>query len=84
MTDRLKIEEIQYGGRMRTVKVTGFRTGELSELKSMEHRESEEKLMDMLDVRNDGIGTRWACGYGVYGIWYDNEAAYINIGNSSD
>ena len=84
MSDRLKIEEIQYGGRMRTVKVSGFRPGELSELKSMEHRESEEKLMDMLDTRNDGIGTRWACGYGVYGIWYDNEAAYINVGNSSD
>ena len=69
---------------MDTVKVTGFTDGELSELKSMEHYEARDALLDMLNTRNNGIGTQWVCGYGVYGMWFDNEAAYINIGRSCD
>ena len=71
-------------GKLVTVKITGFLDGELGELKSMEHGEAQDKLLDMLDSRNNGIGSCWACGYGVYGMWFDNEAAYINIGNSCD
>jgi hypothetical protein len=66
------------------MKITGFSDDELSELKSMEHNESKEKLIDMLNYRNNGIGRAWTCGYGVYGLWYDNEAAYLNIGKSCD
>ena len=79
----LKIEKTQ-SGRLVTVKITGFLDGELGELKSMEHGEAQDKLLEMLDSRNNGIGSCWACGYGVYGMWFDNEAAYINIGNSCD
>lgn len=80
----LKIDKIPCGGKLVTMKVSGFKDGELSELKSMEHGEAEEKLIEMLDSRNSGIGTSWACGYGVYGMWFDNEAAYVNIGTSCD
>lgn len=69
---------------METKKVTGFRDGELSELKSMEHHEAKYKLIEMLDNRNDKIGTCWGCGYGIYGLWFDNEAAYLNVGTSCD
>lgn len=79
----LKIEKTP-SGRLVTVKITGFTDGELSELKSMEHGEAQDKLLEMLDSRNNGIGSCWACGYGVYGMWFDNEAAYMNIGNSCD
>ena len=79
----LKIEKTT-NGRLVTVKITGFLDGELGELKSMEHGEAQDKLLEMLDSRNNGIGSCWACGYGVYGMWFDNEAAYINIGNSCD
>ena len=64
--------------------ITGFSDGELSELKSMEHYESKEALLSMLDRRNSGLGTMWLCGNGVYGLWYDNDAAYMNIGKSCD
>ena len=80
----LKIEKRQCTPSMDTVKVTGFTDGELSELKSMEHYEARDALLDMLNTRNNGIGTQWVCGYGVYGMWFDNEAAYINIGRSCD
>ena len=80
----LKIEKRQCTPSMDTVKVTGFTDGELSELKSMEHYEARDALLDMLNTRNNGIGTQWVCGYGVYGMWWDNEAAYINIGRSCD
>ena len=79
---RLTVDRIQRMGAMDTMKISGFGDGELSELKSMDHYEAKDKLLEVLDSRNDGIGTMWACGYGVYGMWFDNEAAYLNIGNS--
>ena len=73
----------QYGG-MQTMRISGFSDGELNELKSMEHYEAKDTLLNMLDTRNDGMGTVWMCGYGVYGLWFDNEYAYLNIGTSCD
>ena len=67
-----------------TMRISGFKDGELNELKSMEHYEAADKLLEMLDSRNDNIGTCWHNGYGVYGIWFDNEFAYINIGSTCD
>lgn len=84
---RLTVEKdpIQVSGRcMITMRIGGFGNGELSELKSMEHYEAKNKLLDMLDSRNGGTGTMWMRGCGVYGLWFDNEYAYLNIGSSSD
>lgn len=81
---RLKIEKLPCSGHMDTMKITGFADGELSELKSMTHRESGEALLDMLDNRNDGTGTQWHNGPGVWSHWFDEEAAYINVGKSCD
>lgn len=80
----LTIEKQQKYGGMQTMRIGGFRDGELSELKSMEHHEAKDKLLEMLDSRNGNIGTCWHNGYGVYGMWFDNEYAYLNIGNSCD
>ena len=80
----LKIEKTTYSRGIDSVKITGFNNGELNELKSMEHHEAKEKLLDMLDNRNNNIGSNWAMGYGIYGLWFDNEAAYLNIGSSCD
>lgn len=82
---KLQVEKMPSGRRgMDTMKVSGFCDGELSELKSMEHKEACEKLLDMLDYRNDKIATCWHNGAGIWGIWFDNEAAYINVGSSCD
>ena len=71
-------------GGKQTMRIGGFGNGELNELKSMTHHEASEKLLDMLDDRNQGTGTCWHNGYGVYGVWYDNEYAYVNVGTSCD
>lgn len=68
----------------KTVRISGFRDGELNELKSMSHEDAIEKLIEMLDSRNNGTGTRYQCGNGLYGVWFDNEFAYMNIGSSCD
>ena len=81
---KLTIENMPCSSAMDTMRIGGFRDGELSELKSMEHKEAEEKLLVMLDDRNGRIGTAWACGYGVYGVWFDNEFAYVNVGKTCD
>ena len=73
----------QYGG-LQTMRIGGFHDGELSELKSMEHHEAKDKLLEMLNSRNGNLGTCWHNGYGVYGLWFDNEYAYLNIGTSCD
>lgn len=76
--------KMEIGGGMQTVKISGFGDGELSELKSMDHYEAKEKLLEILDARNGGIATRWTCGPGVYGLWFDNEFAYLRVGLSCD
>lgn len=84
---RLTIEradELASGNGLIPMRIGGFTDGELSELKSMEHHEAKEKLLELLDTRNGGTGTLWARGCGVYGMWFDNEFAYLNIGKSAD
>jgi hypothetical protein len=82
---KLMVEQIRSGNpRMKTMRISGFMDGELSELKSMEHKEAKTALLDMLDRRNSGTGTCWQNGYRVYGMWFDNEYAYINIVTSCD
>lgn len=81
--EKLTIEKRPCGS-LETVKITGFTEQELSKLKSMDHESSQDFLVEMLNARNNGIGTQWQCGYGIYSLWYDNEAAYMNIGKSCD
>ena len=83
---KLEINEIPTGqpGSMKTMRIGGFAEGELERLKRIPHQEAREKLLDMLDERNGKIGTAWQCGYCVYGMWFDNEYAYINIGTNCD
>jgi hypothetical protein len=80
----LTIEKQQQYGGLQTMRIGGFDDGELNELKSMEHHEAKDKLLEMLNSRNGNIGTCWHNGYGVYGLWFDNEYAYLNIGTSCD
>lgn len=79
-----KYDVLASGRGMVPLRIGGFRDGELSELKSMEHFEAKDKLLSMLDNRNNGLGTQWQCGNGVYGLWFDNEYAYLNVGTSCD
>ena len=81
---KLTVERQPCTSSMDTMKITGFTDGELSELKSMEHYESKDALLNMLDRRNNGLGSIRLRGYGIYGLWYDNDAAYLNIGTSCD
>ena len=80
----LSIKKSRYSSGMDTLTITGFEDGELAELKSMKHEDAKEKLIAMLDSRNGKLGTCYACGNGIYGLWFDNEAAYMNVGNSCD
>ena len=69
---------------MDTMKISGFAEGELESLKKMSNEDARERLLDMLDARNNRIATTWHNGYGIFGLWFDNEFAYLNIGRSCD
>lgn len=81
---KLTIEAIDSTGGLQTMRVGGFLEGELEKLKAKPNLEAKEMLLNMIDERNDGRGTCWLCGYGVYGVWFDNEFAYVRIGTSCD
>lgn len=80
----LGVTDFHCGGGLTTKKISGLTAEELQALKFMRNSEATDRLMELLDKRNDNLGTRWQCGYGVYAVWFDNEFAYVNIGNSSD
>lgn len=83
--DKLIIETLPSNSRaMETKKITGFKDGELRKLKMKQHEDAKQQLLNMLDERNGRIGTCWHNGPGIFGIWFDNEAAYVNIGRSCD
>ena len=83
--DKLKIEKMFSGSKaFDTMKISGFKEGELEDLKFISNQKAKMELLSMLDERNAGIGTMWHNGNGVYGVWFDNEFAYINVGTSCD
>ena len=83
--EQLKIEEIPSGRfGMRTMRIMGFRDMELATLRSLPNWEARDRLFEMLDKRNDKIATNWGCGYGIYAVWFDDVAAYVNVGESCD
>ena len=84
MAQPLTIKRNPFGMGMDNIIITGFTDEELSELKSMEHHEAMEKIVEMLNSRNQGKGKEFQCGYGIYGLWFDNEAAYMRVGDSCD
>lgn len=82
--DQLNIEEIERNAGSVTNKITGFGEDEFYRLKMLPHKKAEVELIQMLDERNMSLGTQWACGYGILGLWFDNEAAYVRVGTSCD
>ena len=82
--ERLNIETKYINSGTKVMKVTGFSESELSELNSMDYRDMIDKVLDMLDSRNNGIGTAWHNGYGVYQMWISNGAVMVEIGTSCD
>ena len=69
---------------MKTMMIDGLTDAELHEFKRMPNDKATDKLLQVLDERNDGIGTCWKCGNGIYSVWFDNECAFVNIGDSCD
>ena len=83
--EQLMIKKMPSGRHgMDTMKITGFRDSELSMLKSLDNNTACDRLLEMLDERNHKIATAWHNGGGIYGLWFDNEAAYLNVGSSCD
>lgn len=80
----LGIKITHEGFGKKTIQLTGFTEQELSELNSMDYREMKSKIAEIADERNNGIGTCWYNGYGIYNAWIGDGCAYIEIGTSCD
>ncbi len=82
--NKLTIEKMPCTRAMDTMRISGFAEGELEKLKQLPNEAARSRLLDILDTRNNGLATRWHNGEGIYGLWFDNEYAYLNIGRSCD
>lgn len=80
----LKVENDYHLVGSTIMKVTGFDDRELSELNSMDYREMIETVLNALDERNNGLGSCWQNGYGVYTMWITDKSVMVEIGNSCD
>lgn len=83
----LKISTFYEGVATRTMKLDGLSVEELNELASMDYREMKEKIIEILNARNMGTGTRWACGYGLYSAFYNHAhpmSIFVEIGKNCD
>ena len=82
--NKLTLEKMPCTRAMDTMKISGFADGELDMLKRFPNEDAKQMLLNMLDERNNGIATCWHNGYGIFGLWFDNEYAYLNVGSSCD
>ena len=80
----LKIDREYIGHRTTIMSITGWTDEELHELGSMTYQDMKEKIMEVLDSRNGGIGTCWHNAYYIYQMWIHGDAVKVEIGNSSD
>ena len=82
--EKLKIETEHNRNGYQIKKVTGFTAFELDRLNRMPYQDMKQEALEMLDKRNDGIGTCWHNGYGVYQMWVGADALFVEIGSSCD
>lgn len=83
MANPLTINRNPFGMGMDNVIITGFTDEELYKLKCMEHHDAIDAVVEMLDSRNQGKGQEFRSGYGICSLWFDNEAVYMRVGESS-
>lgn len=84
MTNPLTLERNPFGMGFDTVRIIGFTDEELYELKQLDHPDAINKVVELLNARNNGKGNELQCGYGIYGLWFDNEYVYLRVGDSCD
>lgn len=84
MNNKLEIHESNRSCGSRTMRITGFNREELIEFKLMTYQEMEKDVLDALDIRNNGLGTQWHNGYGVYQMWIAGDSVFVDIGDSCD
>ena len=84
MKTPLKIEDFREGLGVKCLKLTGFSTEEIDELTHCDYRDLKKRVVEIANERNNGIGTCWECGYGVYNAWTRGNEVFIEVGNSCD
>ena len=82
--EALKVEEFKRSIGTKTMKIDGFTGEELYDFERMDYRDMKNQVLEELDKRNNGIGTCWHNGYGVYNMWTRDNSVYVEIGTSCD
>lgn len=62
--------------------VSGFTDDELAQLRGTKN--PKDKIVSILDERNNRIGTCWECGYGIYEVFVGEKDVCVTTGISCD
>lgn len=84
MKTPLAIETFREGLGVRCLKLTGFSEEEIQELAHCDYRDMKNRIVEIANDRNSGIGTTWQCGYGIYNAWTHGNEVFIEVGVSCD
>lgn len=79
MASPLTVEQNPFGIGEQFFIIKGLTEEELHDLKTLSNHDALSKLLDILDERNDDLGTIWWRSSIVCCCWFDNEFAYIKL-----
>ena len=80
-------EEPGFGHATSIMRVSGFSVEEMKELSKLPVMKMEERVLEMINQRNNGIGTCWHNGNGVYRVYISQmcpDSVFVEIGKSCD
>lgn len=89
MAEKLIVERVTRGRMgIDTYCVKGFTEEELKQIKQTIADEgvlkAENMILDWLDDRNNGVGSAWHNGFGIYGFTMGEVGCCFDVGNSCD
>lgn len=79
MASPLTVVQNPFGMGEKFFIIKGLTEEELYDLKTLSNDDALSKLLDILDERNDDLGTIWWRSSVVCCGWFDNEFAYIKL-----
>ena len=84
--DKLQIQETAHDRTFSTYMVNGLSVAEMNRIFNPQDDDSrqDDRLAEILNKHNPGLGDIWRYGYGIYSIRHVGGHLLVQVGNSCD
>ena len=84
--EKLKVEKISSDRTFSDYTIEGLSVEEMNRIFDPQGDGSrqDDRLQEILDAHNPGLGTAWRCGYGIYSVRHVGGILMVKVGNSCD